>query len=169
MTPAGLFAHCPRCAAPRAAGGVPVECAACGLTLFLNPAVAACAFIFDDSGRVLTLTRAHEPQKGQLAMPGGFLDFGESAEDGVRRETREEVGLELDALAYVGSTPNVYPYRGVHYPVVDLVFRAAAIDPRSARPLDGADAIAWRALESLDPRELAFDSLRLGLERLRVN
>ena len=166
MTPADTFAHCPRCGASRNPGPVPIECAACGLTLFLNPAVAACAFVFDDAGRGLFLTRAHEPRRGKLAVPGGFLDFGETAEDGVRRETREEVGIELDSLTYVGSTPNLYHYKGVSYPVVDLVFRAVAIDPDSARPLDGAESIAWRELSGVTPGELAFDSLRFGLARL---
>lgn len=167
LTPDRLFAHCPRCGAARLPGGVPVECAACGLTLFLNPAVAACAFVFDASGRLLVLTRAHDPHAGKLAVPGGFLDAGETAEAGVRRETREEVGLELGPLDYVGSAPNLYVYKGVSYPVLDLVFRADAIAPESARALDGAAAIAWRGLGSVGPEELAFDSLRFGLARLR--
>lgn len=167
MTPAELAAHCPRCGAPRPAGPVPLECGACGLVLFFNPAVAACAFVFDGVGRVLVLTRAHEPQAGKLAVPGGFLDAGETAEAGVRRETREEVGLELGPLSYLGSAPNVYHYKGVDYPVLDLVFRAAAIDPDSARPLDGAAAVAWRELDSLAAAELAFASLRFGLGVLR--
>lgn len=166
MTPPDLFRHCPRCGAPREPGGVPVACAACGLCYFLNPAVAAAAFIFDGAGRVLFLRRAHDPRIGKLAVPGGFLDPGETAEEGLRRETREEVGLEVDRIEYVGSRPNFYPYRGVVYPVLDLVFRAVAVDPAAARPLDGAAGVEWRELAGVAPDELAFDSLRFGLATL---
>ncbi len=167
MRPAELFRHCPRCAAPRPdTGGVPVTCDACGLCLFLNPAVAAAAFVSGPAG-VLFLRRAHDPERGKLACPGGFLDPGETAEDGLRRETLEEVGVAIDHIEYVGSRPNLYPYRGVDYPVLDLVFRATAVDPDTARPLDGAAGIEWRDLAGVDPAELAFESLRFGLAALR--
>ena len=166
MTPADVFGHCPRCATPRVPGSIPVTCDSCGLVLFLNPAVAAAAFVFDAGGRVLLLRRAHDPARGLLACPGGFLDAGETAEDGVRRETREEVGVELDRIEYVTSCPNLYAYRGVTYPVCDLVFRAVAVNPADARPLDGAAAVEWRELAGVRPGELAFASLRAGLKNL---
>ncbi len=162
VPPAALFAHCPRCAALRTAGPVPVECAACGLCLFLNPAVAAAAFVFNGTGEALFLRRAHDPERGKLAVPGGFLDPGETAEDGLRRETREEVGLAIDHIQYVGSCPNEYHYRGVAYPVLDLVYRAVAIDSAQARPLDGAAAVEWRDVREVADADLAFPSLRMG-------
>lgn len=162
VPPAALFAHCPRCGAPRTAGSVPVECAACGLCLFLNPAVAAAAFVFNAAGEALFLRRAHDPERGKLAVPGGFLDPGETAEDGLRRETLEEVGLTIDQIQYVGSCPNVYRYRGVAYPVLDLVYRAVAVEPERAQALDGAAGIEWRDVRGVADDELAFPSLRLG-------
>jgi ADP-ribose pyrophosphatase YjhB (NUDIX family) len=111
---------------------------------------------------VLFLVRANEPAKGLLAIPGGFVDAGENAEDALRREVREEVGLEVEAIRYVGTFPNQYPYRGVTYPVVDIVFQARALAPESARPLDGCAALLWRKLDTLDDAELAFPSIRAG-------
>ena len=44
---------------------------------------------------------------------------------------------------------------------------AQALEPHTAKPLDGVAAIEWRVLEEIDPEELAFPSLRMGWERLR--
>src|SRR5690242_10588704 len=114
MTPVELFRFCPRCAAPRPAdnlGQSPLRCAACGLAFFFNPTVAAAAFVHDPAGRVLFIRRAHDPSAGKLGVPGGFIDFGESAEDGLRREVREEVGIEIDRPRFLVSFPNTYFYR----------------------------------------------------------
>lgn len=170
MRPADLFRFCPRCGAARPAdevGRVPVRCGGCDLTLFLNPAVAAGAWLFDPAGRVLLIRRAHDPQKGKFGLPGGFLDPGESAEDGLRREVREEVGLEVEALTFLVSVPNRYEYKGVTYPVADLIFTARAVAPETARPLDGVAGIEWHRPAAIDPADLAFPSMRASVGLLQ--
>ncbi|HJZ53355.1 MAG TPA: NUDIX domain-containing protein [Gemmataceae bacterium] len=169
MQPAKLFRHCPRCGAARSpedVGCVPLRCGGCGLLYFFNPSVAAAAFVFDDRGRALFIRRAHDPAKGKLAIPGGFVDIGETAEGGLQREIREEVGLEVADLAFLGSWPNLYAYREVTYPVVDLVFTARAVAPESARSLDGVAGIEWLRPADIDPAELAFPSIRETLKLL---
>jgi ADP-ribose pyrophosphatase YjhB (NUDIX family) len=47
-------------------------------------------------GRSLVTVRAREPEKGRIDVPGGFLDAGEDPIQGLKREVREEVGLEID-------------------------------------------------------------------------
>lgn len=167
-TPADLFRHCPRCGAahPGPHGAIPFQCAACSLTLFLNPTVAAAAFVFDADGRALFIRRAHAPSQGKLGIPGGFVDFGESGEVALRREVREEVGLEIGEPTYLCSFPNRYEYRGVVYGVCDLIFTALAIDPHRAEALDAVAGLEWRIAAEVDPEELAFPSLRAGWEYL---
>ena len=163
MFPAELFRFCPRCGAARAAanvGQIPLRCEACGLVFFFNPTVSAAAFVFDSLGRALFIRRAHEPAKGKLGIPGGFGDIGETAEAAVRREVREEVGLEVENVVFLGSFPNDYHYREVTYPVVDLVFTASAIEPESARSLDGVLGLEWHRPADVDANELAFPSIR---------
>lgn len=170
MLPQEMFRFCPRCGAARAAenvGQVPLRCGACGLTFFFNPTVAAAAWVFDPDGRALLLRRSHDPAKGKLGIPGGFIDAGETAEQALRREVREEVGIEVTGIAFLSSIPNLYHYRDVTYPVLDFVFTATAIEPASARALDGADEVAWRPLADIDPDELAFPSLRETFRLLR--
>lgn len=166
LLPPDVFAHCPRCAAPAEPGANPFHCAGCGLTYFFNPTVAAAAFVFD-AEQCLFIRRAKDPAKGKLAVPGGFIDYGETAEEALRREVREEVGIEIAELAYLGSCTNRYPYRDVVYPVVDLIFTAKAVNPHDAVALDGVAELEWRRVNDIDPEELAFPSLRMGWEKLR--
>ncbi|MDY3553596.1 NUDIX domain-containing protein [Gemmata sp. JC717] len=171
MRPAEIFRFCPRCGHPRPdanVGHTPLQCSGCGFTFFFNPTVAGAAFIFRPDGHILLIRREKDPAAGKFGVPGGFLDFGESAEEGTRREVREEVGLELQNLRFVTSFPNLYPYREVLYPVVDLYFAAEAIDPDRAAALDAVRSIEWRRLGDVPDEEMAFDSLRVALRALRA-
>ena len=167
MCPPDLFRFCPRCAAPATTPGAnPFRCGGCGLRYYFNPCVAAAGYLFDPRGRVLLARRANDPAAGKLAVPGGFVDAYETAEDALRRETREEVGLEIGDIRYLTSTVNRYHYAGVEYPVCDLIFTATAVAPEQARPLDAVTGIEWRLPADVDPAKLAFDSLRAGLAKL---
>ena len=60
-----------------------------------RPVVGVGAIILD-GGRVLLVERGKEPLKGVWSIPGGALDAGEPLAEGVRREAREELGLEIE-------------------------------------------------------------------------
>jgi ADP-ribose pyrophosphatase YjhB (NUDIX family) len=170
MKPAELFRFCPRCGANRPVDNhaqSPFRCGGCGLVFFFNPTVAAAAFVHDPAGRILLIRREKEPAKGKLGVPGGFIDFGESAEEGMRREVREEVGLELTDVRFLVSFPNSYFYREVTYPVVDLYFTATAVAPDRAQPLDAVTAVEWRLPTEVPPEEIAFPSMAVALEKLK--
>jgi len=169
MRPVEMFRFCPRCGAGRAAenaGRGPLRCGGCGLVFYFNPAVAAAAWVFDPAGRVLLVRRAHDPAKGKFGLPGGFVEVGETAEAALRREVREEVGLEITGVAFLASFPNLYAFRDVTYPVLDLVFTATAVAPDSAQSLDGVAGLAWHAPAAIDPADLAFPSMTVSLKLL---
>jgi ADP-ribose pyrophosphatase YjhB (NUDIX family) len=62
---------------------------------FLNPAPVAVVLVPVDDG-VLVVRRDIPPQKGALALPGGFIDHGESWQSAASRELREETGIAID-------------------------------------------------------------------------
>ncbi len=62
-----------------------------------RPLVGVGALIFD-RGRILMAQRGKEPLKGWWSLPGGALETGESLDTGVRREVREETGLEIEPM-----------------------------------------------------------------------
>src|SRR5215217_6326878 len=92
--------HCSHCGAPFAATAWPRTCANCGETTWLNPLPVAVTLlpVVSDGGRGLVVVRRDiEPARGLLALPGGFIEVGESWQEAAVRELREETGLLADA------------------------------------------------------------------------
>jgi len=165
--PIELFHFCPRCGKPLPDGKRAnfIECSACGLLYFLNAVVAAGAIIVDDCGRALFLRRSKDPGKGKLGLPGGFADIGETAEENLRREVREEINIELTSLEFLCSSPNPYEYRGVTYPVLDLFFTARAQSLDTLKVLEEAEGYCWLAPEEIRLDDIAFPSVRAAVSR----
>lgn len=119
-------------------------CASCGFDLYNNVAAAVGVIIRDGEGRVLFIKRAKEPRKGFLALPGGFVDPGESAEDAAVRECKEETGLDAVDIEYLASFPNTYEYKTVRYTTCDIFFTARLENPEcleaQLRAVDGEAA-----------------------------
>jgi ADP-ribose pyrophosphatase YjhB (NUDIX family) len=160
MTPREAHRFCPSCGAAASPGNSgPFDCNACGLHLYFNPAVAAAAFVRRADGRWLFIRRARNPGLGRLAPPGGFIDMNETAEDAVRREVREEVGLELAGVRFLASHPNHYEYRGVNYPVLDLFFTASSAGGTGTAS-DEVAGLEWLSAQEVAPESLAFPSMQ---------
>jgi ADP-ribose pyrophosphatase YjhB (NUDIX family) len=167
------FAFCPRCAAPNRSADAPpagpFRCTSCGFVLFFNAASAVAALVLrTDDKRALFIRRAKNPARGKLALPGGFVDPDESAEAALLREVREEVGLDLYGLAYLGSYPNEYEYAEVTYFTLDLFFSGTATDPARASALDAVESVAWLDPAAVSLDDIAFPSMRAALEAYRA-
>ena len=83
-------------------------CDDCGYVEYLNPrCIVGCLPVWE--GQVLLCLRNIEPRRGYWTLPAGFMENGESVEEGSLRECREEAGAEmdLDRLFAVYSTPEV--------------------------------------------------------------
>ncbi|MCR5366080.1 MAG: NUDIX domain-containing protein, partial [Prevotella sp.] len=98
------------------------KCQDCGFTYYGNPCSATAAFIVNDKQEMLVVRRAKEPAKGTLDLPGGFVDMGETVEQGMRREIKEETGLDIEEIQYLFSSPNVYLYSGMGVHTLDMDF-----------------------------------------------
>lgn len=116
-----------------------------------------------DDGRILLIRRAKEPASGKLGTVGGFVDAGESAEDALRREIREEVHLDLKVIDFLASYPNDYVFDGITYPVVDLFFVCLAEDALMTHAGEDVAALEWHKVSEVPAKELAFNSMRQAL------
>ena len=145
---------CPRCAGPLAAVANAVECHACGLTVYAKPAPAICALVVDEEGRVLLGRRAHEPAAGRWDVLGGFMHEDEQPLDTLRREIREETGLEVEPVDFVAAVTDRYG-EGGHY-TLNLCWTARVVGGEEEAS-DDVSALRWFAPDELPPREeLAF-------------
>ncbi|WP_371679569.1 NUDIX domain-containing protein [Streptomyces sp. NBC_01276] len=145
--------HCSTCGALFDTASWPRTCAACGAVTYRNPLPVAIALlpVEDASGTgLVVITRTIEPALGGVALPGGFVDFGEDWREAVVRELREETGIEAPAgevaLADVLSSPAGHL----------LVFGLLPPRPTSALPPSAAtdETTGWHVLRA--PAELAF-------------
>jgi 8-oxo-dGTP diphosphatase len=149
-------AHCSYCGTRYAEGAAwPRNCAGCGETSWSNPLPVAVVLLpiayADGRTGIVVVRRGIEPFLGEIALPGGFIETGESWRDATVRELREETGLCADAdevrLFDVHSSFNGYTL---------LVF--GVLPPRAAEDLPESEpteeAIEWFVLT--EPATLAF-------------
>jgi ADP-ribose pyrophosphatase YjhB (NUDIX family) len=136
--------RCPNC-------GAPVE-------LYRNPFPTVDAVVFRDN-KVLMIERKNFP--AGWALPGGFVDYGESAEGAVTRELLEETGLRAHTLKLLG----VYsaPGRDPRFHTLTVVYAAEADgDPTAS---DDARDVNWWSVDAL-PGNIAFDHRQIIQEAL---
>ena len=123
-------------------------CEECGQ--WPQPSIAVDAVVVNDN-KILLITRANDPWKGFLALPGGFVDIGENPEDAVLRELKEETGIigKVERLVCVKGKPERDP-RG-H--VISIAYQINA----NGHPIAGDDAktVGWYNLSEIT--ELAGD------------
>lgn len=163
------FAYCPVCgkAEFKPNSEKSLLCGGCGFELFMNPAAATVAVIYDDEGRLLVVRRRRNPAKGTLDLPGGFCDVGETAEEGVCREVLEETGLKVCSPKFIFSLPNRYRYSGLDIPTTDLFFECQlATKKKKAVANDDAAECMWLYPDEVNPADFGLQSIRKGVKRL---
>lgn len=147
-----LFVCCPRCGKPDLEPGSEKSfvCRACRFKFYLNTAAACIAVILNENHQLLVTQRKHDPAQGTLDLPGGFAEPGESIEQSLIREVKEELNLEITHLSYLCSFPNTYLYKSVVYTITDMVFacRVKTFDTLLAR--DDIQAFYFKDLPGLD-------------------
>ena len=107
-----------------------------------NQPVIGVAGIVIEGDRVLLVQRGHEPQKGKWSVPGGALEVGETISEGVRRELREETGLEVQVgrLVEVFERISERDDEGVRHHYVILDYMCEPCGGELAAGGDAADA-----------------------------
>jgi 8-oxo-dGTP diphosphatase len=110
----------------------------------------------DGKGRVLLVRRGHPPFKGKHALPGGFVEIGETVEEACRRELMEETGVKAGRLRLLGVYSD--PKRDPRAHTCSVVFLARIA---RATPKAGDDAAAAEWIEDWWKLDLAFDHAKI--------
>lgn len=151
------FDYCPACATGLVPSddGEGKQCPSCGLAWYRNSApTTGCAIVSD--GKALITKRARDPEKGRFDIPGGFLHAGEDVLDGLKREVREELGIEIDVTIgdLVQMVPHPYGEGGDYVLAMGFNARHASGDPE---PADDVEEMRWVTLEELDELPFAWE------------
>jgi len=130
--------------------------------IYCNPALTVDAVILDPLLGVLLIQRGHAPFAGCWALPGGFVDYGESCPTACRREVQEETGLEVEIVRLLDVLSE--PDRDPRKHVVSVVYLCRVTGGTLCA---GDDATAARWFANIDDVELAFDH-REVLDRIEL-
>lgn len=136
-------------------GRVRWVCPSCRYIHYLNPKVVAGAIPQKD-GKVVLLRRGIEPARGKWTFPAGYVELGESVSEAAIRETKEEVGLDIEIAALL----NVYSYpdSGIVTVVYTAYVRGGQLEKGSE-----AEEVAAFSLHEIPWGELAFRSTEEAL------
>jgi ADP-ribose pyrophosphatase YjhB (NUDIX family) len=133
-----------------------LTCPHCGRLVYSyrNPIPTVDIIIALEDKGIILIKRAKEPFG--WAIPGGFVDYGESLEDAARREAREETSLRVELSGQLGAYSA--PDRDPRHHTISVVFLASAQGKPEAR--DDALEVGVFTKEDL-PSSLAFDHARI--------
>jgi ADP-ribose pyrophosphatase YjhB (NUDIX family) len=133
-------------------------CATCGFVDYQNPRIIVGSVVSHD-GRVLLCRRAIEPRRGFWTLPAGFMELGETAEEGARREAMEEAraAIEIEGLLAVFSISRIGQ--------VQLIFRARFADPAAPYLAAGPESLEVRLFDwdAIPRSDIAFPSVHWSL------
>ncbi len=151
--PLSQFKFCPKCGSDKFVKNniKSKKCEICGFVYYFNSCAATVAVIVNENKELLVATRAHEPAKGTLDLPGGFVDLHETGEEALRREVKEETGLELDKIKYLFSVPNIYVYSGFEVHTLDLVYLCEGKDIHALKAEDDVAKLEFIKISELNP------------------
>jgi 8-oxo-dGTP diphosphatase len=129
-------------------------------SLMRTPLLAVDAVILFGNGIVL-IKRDRPPYQGCYALPGGFVEVGETVEDAAKREAKEETGLDIELQGLVGVYSD--PGRDPRGHVVSLAFLARGMGTLRS----GSDARAAEVVSITRLPDLAFDHDKIIRDALR--
>jgi 8-oxo-dGTP diphosphatase len=128
-----------------------------------TPLLTVDCVVFDRANRLLLIKRAKPPFKGAYALPGGFVDLGETVEAAALRELREETEIEGKIVSLIGVYSD--PKRD---PRVHTVSVAFLVRPRSIKVVGSDDAESAEFVEGWRALKLAFDHGKIVADAVKL-
>ncbi len=110
------------------------------------------ALIIDDTGRLFLSRRGPQArnERGLWEFPGGGVEFGETLADALKREIREEYGIEIVVGALLDVVDHILPEEGQHWVSPTFLCRIAAGEPHILEP-EKCAGIGWFAVDAVPP------------------
>ncbi|MDI6724386.1 MAG: NUDIX hydrolase [Methanobacterium sp.] len=119
-----------------------------------NPSLTVDAVIICENNEIALIKRKNDPYKDSWALPGGFVEYGETVESAVLREVKEETGLEVDLVTMVGVYSD--PDRDPRGHTVTICYLAKKVGGNLKADTDASKANCFKK-DEISGLKLAFD------------
>lgn len=164
--PLSKFHYCPICGSSHFEENnfKSKKCNDCGFVYYFNSSAATAAFILDKDDRLLIARRANDPAKGTWDLPGGFVDFNESAEEAVIREIKEETQLNINNPRYLFSLPNIYLYSDLEVYTTDIFFECRVDSFDKIKADDDVEELFFLEKEKIDIYNFGLVSIKKAVD-----
>ena len=167
--PLVAFKYCPLCGSHNfnIHGERSRHCSDCGFTYYANASASTAAIITNSKGEILLTTRAFEPAKGKLDLPGGFVDMNETAEEALIRELKEELNIEINNHTYLFSLPNEYNFSGITVHTLDMFFKVEVDDNIQIKTDDDVASAQFYDLKDVNIENIGLNSIKKVINKLK--
>ena len=167
--PLEKFKFCPACGSPEFKIDTfkSKKCDNCKFNYYYNSAGAVPVIIKDKDDNYLFVKRKFDPLKGTLDLPGGFIDFGETAENCAVREVKEETGIDIQEkdLKFLFSVPNYYNYSNFIVTSIDIYFEATIDSFKNGVANDDAQELVILKKNEIDIEKIGFEGIKKGVKK----
>ena len=160
--PSKVFKFCMFCGATgfKWNGKNAFVCPTCNRKFYINMSSAVVAIIYNQKGELLLTRRKNEPAKGMLDLPGGFVNLGETVENAVVREVREELNIDVTELKFAGTFPNEYVFDGITYFTEDSAFVCKVADFSNITANDDVLSFEFKNIDEIDIDDIGLQSIK---------
>ncbi len=167
--PLKAFEFCPRCGSKQfnINGERSRHCTNCNLTYYANASAATAAIIINKKKEILLTTRALNPAKGMLDLPGGFVDINETAEEALIREIKEELNLDINNPQYLFSLPNQYEFSNIIIHTLDLFFLVKINKNAIISTADDVASAQFFDLKHVNIENIGLQSIKTAITKLK--
>ena len=118
MTRYNAYKFCPQCGHKLIRQSKTLLRCNSGHAYYISPKPSNVIILENDRGEILLTKRGIAPRIGYYDFPGGFINSGEALEESAKREIKEELGIDIEIVGYLGSYPGMYLYKNINYETI---------------------------------------------------
>lgn len=137
-------------------------CSKCDFKFYINPSPCNAVIIENENGEIMLVKRKFDPQKSYWDLPGGFIDAYETLEDSVKREIKEELGVDVKVDRIIGVYKDIYVFQNIKVPTIGIVVLAKITKGKIKVSDDVAD-YKYFSKKDIFKQKLAFKSMKSGI------